>query len=103
MAVSEEYKEYILDQLSMVDLVHMKNMFGGIGIFCDGKMFGMIDGGGTFRLKADNSNRPDFEAAGMEAFEHKGKKNAMPYWEVPANVVEDKKLLKEWAEKAIAI
>ena len=27
----------------------------------------------------------------------------MPYWEVPAEVVEDKKELKKWADKSVAI
>ncbi len=99
MAVSEEFKNFIVDQLSEFAPFDTKKMFGGIGFFKDGKMFGMI-GGDTFRLKVDDHNRPDYEAAGMKPYESKSKKKGMPYWEVPPDVVEDKATLKKWAEKS---
>lgn len=99
MAVSDEFKAYILDQLSDFGEIEAKKMFGGIGLFMEGKMFGMI-AGATFRLKVDEENKPDFIALGMEPYHNPGKKKGMPYWEVPAEVTEDKSLLKEWAQKA---
>ena len=102
MAVSESYKEYIADQLSLVEGVEMKKMFGGIGIFKEGKMFGMI-GGDVFRLKADETNEPDFLAHGMKPYQNDKKKKGMPYWEVSAEVLEDKNELKNWAEKSFQI
>jgi DNA transformation protein len=40
-------------------------MFGGIGFFKDGLMFGMI-GRGVLRLKIDETNQADYDAAGMQ-------------------------------------
>jgi len=99
MAYSQEYLEYILDQLSLFGEVNPKKMFGGVGLFHNGKMFGML-GGVTFRLKVDDTNRSDYEAKGMQPHSSGSKKKGMPYWEVPADVIEDKEQLKQWAEKA---
>ena len=99
MAYSDEYLEYLLDQLSLVSDVEAKKMFGGIGLFRNGLMFGMLDGD-VFRLKVDDSNRADYEERGMGQFTTKSGKKGMPYWEVPVDVIEDKGTLKEWSDKA---
>ena len=99
MAYSQEYLEYILDQLSPFGEVDAKKMFGGIGLFHSGLMFGMLDGD-TFRLKVDDDNRPDYEAKGMQPHSSGSGKKGMPYWEVPSEVIEDQELLKVWANKA---
>jgi DNA transformation protein len=99
MAVSEEYLKFVLDQLSDFGDIDIKRMFGGVGIFKDGLMFGKI-GGDTFRLKVDENNQKDFEERGMKPFHSEKKKKGMPYWEVPIDVLEDKQQLLKWAEKS---
>ena len=57
----------------------------------------------TLYLKVDDSNRADYEAVGAEAFFYiaKGKKRvAMPYWQVPGDIMDDQDMLQGWAEKA---
>lgn len=102
MAVSQEYLDFILDQLEEFGPVETKRMFGGVGIFKEELMFAKI-GGDTFRLKVDDTNKEDFIAQGMKPFYSEKKKKGMPYWEVPINVIEDKSLLAEWANKSYAI
>ena len=74
------------------DMVDIKRMFGGVGLFRDGLMFGKI-GSDVFRLKVDEHNKAEYEARGMKPFVHPTKKKGMPYWEVPADVVEDRAVL----------
>jgi DNA transformation protein len=78
-------------------------MFGGIGCFKDGIMFGMIDSKDRFRLRVDEPNQAKFEAYNMEAFYSGKKKKGMPYWEVPAEILEDKTTLAEWAGESFTI
>ena len=99
MAVNENYLEFVLDQLSVFGEVETKRMFGGVGFFHQGLMFGKI-GGDTFRLKVDENNKEDFEKRGMKPFVSKTKKKGMPYWEVPLDVLEDKNELAKWASKS---
>lgn len=96
MAVNEDYLAYIQDQLTDFGSFEVKKMFGGIGLFKEGLMFGMI-AGDTFRLKVDSHNKGDFEKHGMKPYMNKSKKKGMPYWDVPPAILEDRKLLAEWA------
>jgi len=99
MAVSEEYLQLVLDQLSLFGEIETKRMFGGVGLFHQGLMFGKI-GGDTFRLKVDEHNKKEYEERGMKPFFAKNKKKGMPYWEVPIEIFEDKEALKEWTTKS---
>ncbi|MDC8003663.1 TfoX/Sxy family protein [Aureisphaera galaxeae] len=102
MAVSEEYAKFVEDQLSEFGPVDMKRMFGGIGIFREGLMFGKI-GSDIFRLKVDETNQKEYEENGMKPYYSEKKKKGMPYWEVPQEVLEDRTLLAEWAGKSFEI
>ncbi len=102
MAVNEEYLKYIEDQLSEFGEIEIKRMFGGIGMFKNGLMFGKI-GGDTFRLKVDDTNKNQYEEKGMKPFYSEKKKKGMPYWEVPQDVLEDRTELAKWANQSFEI
>lgn len=96
MAVSQDFLNYVEDQLSEFEDFQTKKMFGGVGIFRDGKMFGMI-GHDILRFKVDDTNKADYEAKGMKPLYNEKKKRGMPYWEVPPEILEDKTELAKWA------
>jgi DNA transformation protein and related proteins len=103
MAVTDGYKSYVLDQLQMVGAVTAKAMFGGIGLYRAGTFFGLMDDDALY-FKVDDSTRGEFEAAGCKAFRPYGEGSySMQYYEVPAEVLEDRSALREWAEKAVAV
>ncbi len=99
MAYSEDYLNFVIDQLSEFGDFEHKKMFGGIGFFKEGKMFAGIMYG-NFCLKVGDSNRKDFDDRGIANFRSSSKKKGMPYREVPADILEDKSLLKKWTDKA---
>ena len=101
MGVSEDYLIYVLDQLDSLGSVESRRMFGGAGIYCHGVMFALV-ADDVLYLKVDDSNRSDFEAAGMEPFRpYPDKDTVMSYYEVPADVLESKSELADWAQKAL--
>ncbi|MEE9167019.1 MAG: TfoX/Sxy family protein [Candidatus Neomarinimicrobiota bacterium] len=103
MPVSESYLEYVLEQLECVGQVSAKKMFGGVGLYLDRLFFGLI-ANDTLYLKVDDSNRSDYEAAGMGPFRPYGdKSHSMKYYEVPIDVLEDSNTLRVWANKALDI
>jgi DNA transformation protein len=58
----------------------------------------------TLYFKVDDSNRPEFEAAGMGPFLPWGDpERPMQYYELPAEVLEDPDQLAPWMAKAIAV
>lgn len=98
--MSREFAEHICDMLSPLGPVTARAMFGGFGIYLDGLMFALI-AWDTLFLKADGANRPMFEEAGAGPFRPwEDRPTALPYWEVPADVLEDGAELCRWAHAA---
>ena len=102
MAVSQSYREYMLEQLSRVTPVTGRSMFGGVGIYAEGLFFALIAEDRLF-FKVDDSTRSEFERRGMEPFRPFGEASAMGYYEVPADAVEDVNQLETWMKKAIDV
>jgi DNA transformation protein len=100
--VSPSFRTFVLDQLSrVVPRVRARSMFGGVGIYAGELFFALIDDD-TLYLKVDDTNRPDFEARGMEPFRPYGEGGeVMQYYQVPDDVLEDPDALRPWAEKSI--
>jgi DNA transformation protein len=102
MPVSDEYLTYVLEQLGPVGPVTAKRMFGGAGIYVAGVMFALV-ADDVLYLKVDETNRDDFEEAGTGPFQPwPDKPMTMSYYEVPADVLEDRELLERWGRKALA-
>ncbi len=102
MAVSESYRDFVLEQLGRVAPVTAKSMFGGVGIYARGLFFALIAEDRLY-FKVDEVTRPDFERLAMEPFRPFGEESAMGYYEVPADVVEDAVQLAPWMTKAIEV
>lgn len=108
MAVSGEYKAFVLDVLEPLGTVRIRNMFGGAGVYYGDLMFGLI-AGETLYFKTDEINRPPFEEEGMGPFVYEppakkgkaGKKIAMSYWELPERLYDEPEDLIDWAKAAI--
>lgn len=102
MAVSDEFLEYVIDQLAAWGEVRARKMFGGAGLYHDGTMFGLIADDVAY-LKVDDSNRDDFLQAGSAPFEpypEKDKSTVMSYFDIPADVLEDRDELARWAQRS---
>lgn len=57
MASNSDFVQYIVDQCSDAGEVTVKKMFGDYGIYCDGKIFGLICDD-CFYLKPTETVRP---------------------------------------------
>ena len=57
MASNPDFVQYIADQCSGAGEIIVKKMFGDYGIYCDGKIFGLICDNG-FYLKPTDAVRP---------------------------------------------
>lgn len=99
MANTDSYIEYINDQISALEGISTKKMFGGLSFYKEGVMFGLL-GNDIFCLRVTEDNQTDYEAYGMKAFMSSEKKKGLPYWEVPLEILEDKIELAKWANKA---
>ena len=103
MAISDEFAEFVVDQLSGWSEVSVRKMFGEAGLCCGGVMFGLIADDVAY-LKVDDSSRDDFVKAGSSAFQpYPDKAVTMSYYEIPADVLADRDELALWAERSLAV
>lgn len=102
MGTSPEYLAFVLDQLAGIPGISARSMFGGSGLYCDGRMFALIADDCLY-MKADAENLPGFLAESAKPFVYEGKRRpvAMSYYSVPEERIEDPELLREWAYLAI--
>ncbi len=100
----DSFKEFVLDQLSVLPEVRARAMFGGLGLYSGERFFGILFKGRLF-FKTDGSSRVDYALRGMEPFtyEMKGKILTMSYHEVPPEILESREELSGWAHRAILI
>ncbi len=102
MGVSNEFAEYLVEQLSSWGEVSVRRMFGGAGLYREGIMFAVIADDVAY-LKVDDANREDFLRAGSAPFEpypEKIKTTIRTYFEIPADVLENPDELAKWAERS---
>ncbi len=106
MPVSQEFLDYLVDQLRELGAVTVRRMFGGAGLYFEGRMFALVADDVAY-LKVGDSNREEFVKTGMGPFlpfpDKHGKTVAMSYYEIPAEVLEDPSELAEWARRAVEV
>ncbi len=91
----------ILDMFGSLGPVTIKRMFGGKGIYYEGKILALeVDG--EILLKADAESSPEFEAAGSRQWVYQGKKSPakMPYWSIPDSALDDPDEMAKWVRLA---
>ncbi len=83
--------------------VSARRMFGGHGLYHEGLMFAIVMGQQLY-FKADEVNRPEFEALGLTPFTYamKGKDVALSYWAAPDSIFDAPEDAVHWAQSAWA-
>ena len=102
MGVSDEFVDYVVEQLSGWGKVSVRKMFGGAGLYREATMFAVLAEDIAY-LKVDDSNRDDFLRAGSAPFEpypDKIKTTIRTYYEIPADVLENPPELARWAQRS---
>lgn len=103
MAVTDEYLAYAVGQLSALQSVSSRRMFGGVSLYQAGAIFALIDND-TLYFKVDEGNRCDYKAEGMEPFCPFGQNGpTMSYYQVPEAVIEQPDDLAIWARKSVEV
>ena len=103
MAVSRDYLEYVLGQLSGLGSLRSRRMFGAAGLYCDDVFFAIISDD-TLYLRVDDATRADYTSRGMSAFRPYADRPelSMTYYEAPAEVLEDQEELVLWSRRSVA-
>lgn len=97
------FLEYLRELFAQLGPVTTRAMFGGHGVYFDGRMIALVANQSVY-LKVDDETRPRFEAAGSVPFVYagKGKPVTMSYWLAPDGAMDDPDEMLPWARLADA-
>lgn len=99
----EAFVDELFARLAPLGELRARRMFGGVGLYCDERFFGLIDAGVLY-FKVDDATRPDFVAAGAGPFHPFPDRPPMRgYFEVPLRVQEHDEELRLWAARALEV
>jgi DNA transformation protein len=103
MRVKSELANYVEETLAFLGRISTKSIFGGIGIFVDERLLGIVMEDKLY-LHTDASNLRAYHDRGMPQF--RPYPNAFDlttdHHQVPAEIVDDPVQLKQWGEHALA-
>lgn len=105
MAITDEQIAHALELFAGVGPLSTRKMFGGLGIYTEGKIFAVVMSDGAVRLKGVGDMIPRYEALGMEhwTYQRPGQKaSAMPYWTILDTMQDDPEATSALAREAIS-
>lgn len=102
----DDFARYCCELLSSVGPCVARRMFGGWGISTGGLTLGLVadlGSGQKLWLKADETTRGLWEAAGCERFTYlvKGAPKQLNYYSAPEEAMESGALMAQWARQAL--
>lgn len=100
--MSDDFKNFIADQLREVPEIRFRKMFGGFGIYSGQVFFGIISDN-TLYFKTNTGTKEKYIEAGSDFFKPSSSQHLSNYYEVPVDILEDKEALAEWANESIVI
>lgn len=92
----------IEDMFSALGPVTIRRMFGGKGIYHQGRIIA-VEFRNEMLLKADAVTSGAFEAAGARRWAYEGKTGKpvfMPYWSIPEDAFDDPEAMAYWVRLA---
>jgi DNA transformation protein len=104
MAISQDFLDFVQDQLQRLGHITTRRMFSGAAIYCDGVVFALVLRD-VLHFKVDDANRNAYEVEGLEPFiyEARGKTvRVEAYRRVPERLLDDADEMLEWARAALA-
>jgi len=97
---TDSFKDLVLDQLAGMEALNCRAMFGGHGLYCGGRFFGIIFKGRLY-FKTDAATSKDYIQRGMKPFRPNAKMALKNYYEVPIEIIEETDSLVLWARTAL--
>ena len=96
---TDSFRDFVLEQLSALDGLRCKRMFGGYGLYSGEVFFGILSDGQLY-FKTNPDTLQDYLAFHAAVFAPSEKQILKNYREVPVDILEDAVQLTTWARKA---
>jgi DNA transformation protein len=105
VAVSSETREHVLELFATLGQVTARSMMGGLTLYADGRIFGLVDSEDRVFLKASNGLADVMRDHGCERFAYArkdGRVSGMGYWTLPESALDDPDEACAWARRSLA-
>ena len=106
MAVSDDQIAHALELFEGVGPMTTRKMFGGLGIYSEGKIFAVLMSDGVLKLKGAGAMVNILQQEGWERWTYRregsDKVTEMPYWTLPDPLLDDPEEASDWARRALA-
>lgn len=96
---ADSFRDFVLEQLAALDGLRCKRMFGGYGLYCGERFFGIVYDGRLY-FKTHPDTLPDYLNRHAAVFEPSEKQVLKNYREVPVDILEEAEQLGVWAKRA---
>lgn len=100
-AADDSFVAFVLEQLAALPALEARAMFGGHGLYTEGRFFGILHRGRLY-FKTDERSRAEYRTRGMDCFRPNPKQSLKNYYEVPVDILESEALVI-WARRAVAL
>lgn len=96
-----EFVRYLEEVFRDFGPITARRMFGGHGIYYQGRMFGLV-ADDVLYLKADAESAPAFIERGMSPFQYvkNNRPMQMSYYTAPEEIYDDPEVASDWARMA---
>lgn len=96
-----QFVDYLHEVFQQFGTITQRKMFGGVGIYHDGLIFGLVVKDVLY-LKVDKSSKAIFLEHNLAPFsyEKNGKAVNMSYHQAPESIYEDPDVAEKWAKLA---
>ncbi|MBM3569458.1 MAG: TfoX/Sxy family protein [Alphaproteobacteria bacterium] len=104
MVASDDFAEFLREQLAPIGDVVLRRMFGKTGVFCHGVMLGMVTDN-TLYFRVDDGNRALFKEAAADPplnYRKQGSTIDLAFWRVPERLFDQPEEFVAWAREALA-
>jgi DNA transformation protein len=93
----DSFRDFVSEQLG--DDVEIRPMFGGYGLYRGDVFFGIVFKGRLY-FRTGPHSRKEYVARGMKPFKPNARMTSKTYYEVPADILEDRDAVRTWAHRA---
>lgn len=96
---TDSFRDYVLEQLAALDGLRCRRMFGGHGLYCGDRFFGIVYDGRLY-FKTNPGTLPDYVKHQCAVFTPSKEQVLKNYREVPVEILENAERLASWAARA---
>ena len=93
----DTFRDFVSEQLG--ENIEIRPMFGGYGLYRDDAFFGIVFKGRLY-FRTGPLSRKEYVARGMKPFKPSARMTSKTYYEVPADILEDRDAVRTWALRA---